>query len=178
MLQTQRLLLRELTLDDAWFVVTMLNDPDWIRFIGDRNVHTRAEAEQYLLRGPLAMYARFGHGLWLVQTKSAAEPIGICGLIAREGLGDVDLGFALLPRHRRQGYAFEAASACLAHAPAELGLRRIVAITTLDNHASARLLERLGLRFERMIQLPGSEEELKLFAGEAPFKVSTAGSSH
>lgn len=166
-LETGRLVLRRLTPADAPFIVELLNDPDWIRYIGDRGVRTVEQAADYIERGPAAMYARHGFGLYLTELKAGGEPIGLCGLIRRDFLEDVDIGFAFLPRYRGAGYAREAAESVVRYA-ATLGLRRLVAITTQDNERSAQLLERLGLRFERMVAYPGEEEDLRLFAVELP----------
>jgi [ribosomal protein S5]-alanine N-acetyltransferase len=167
-LETERLWLRELASSDADFVLALLNDPDWLRFVGDRKVHTLEAARRYIEDGPLAMYERVGFGLWLVERKTDRAPLGICGLVARVGLGDVEIGFAFMPAHRGQGYAREAAAACLRHGQGALGLKRIVAITSLDNDDSIRLLEQLGFRFERTLRLSDSDEDLNLFAIETP----------
>ena len=163
-LETPRLRLRHLHAGDSAFVLALLNDPSWLRYIGDRGVRTLADGERYIEDGPVAMYAREGFGLWLVERKADGEPLGICGLIRREGLADVDLGFAFLPQFRGQRYAHEAAGATLRHATDVLGLARIVAITVADNLASCGLLERLGFRFERMIRRRPDDDELKLYA--------------
>jgi RimJ/RimL family protein N-acetyltransferase len=163
-LETERLRLRELTLDDAPFVLALLNDPDWRRYIGDRGVRTLDAARAYIQDGPLAMYARVQFGLWLVVRKSDGQPLGLCGLLTRPGLADVDIGFAFMPAFRGQGYAREAAAACLQHGLGTLGLKRIVAIATHDNHASTKLLESLGMRFEKTVRIPNDDEELNLFA--------------
>ncbi len=162
-LTTPRLTLRRFTEDDAPFILELINDPDWLRFIGDKGVRTLEDARRYLRDGPIAMYARFGLGLLCVELKSGA-PVGMCGLIRREGVTDVDLGFALLPAFRSQGLAREAASATLAHGHGSLGLQRIVAFTAADNAASAHLLGNIGMRLERTTTLPDSAEELLLFA--------------
>jgi RimJ/RimL family protein N-acetyltransferase len=163
-LETERLTLRQLTVEDDAFIFELVNDPDWLRFIGDRGVRTLEDARSYILNGPVAMYERVGFGLYLVELKGDGIPIGMWGLIKREGLDDVDIGFAYLPKYRSQGYAYEAASAVLAYGQREFGLTRIVAITTIDNELSVRLLIRLGFVFEKLIQLPNDSEELKLFA--------------
>jgi RimJ/RimL family protein N-acetyltransferase len=163
-LETERLALRELTAGDAEFVLELLNDPAFIRYIADRGVRTLEQAREYILDGPVASYARNGFGLWLAVLKAGGTPAGICGLLRREGLQDVDVGYAFLPRYRGQGYAFEAAAAVLDYGRQALGLRRIVAIVSPDNARSIRLLEKLGLQFERMVRLPGDDEEIKLFA--------------
>src|SRR6266404_4654618 len=165
-LETERLTLRRLSLDDGAFILRLLNDPSWLRFIGDKGVKTLADARNYILTGPMAMYARLGFGLYLTERKSDAAPIGICGLIKRDTLEDVDIGFAFLPDFRRKGYAREAAAAVMAHARSAFGLRRLVAITSPDNEASIRLLEKLGLRFEATVSLAGDSHEVSLFAAD------------
>jgi len=164
LLQTGRLRLRELDEHDAAFMLELLNEPGWIRFIGDRGIRTEEAARDYLRRGPMKMYRERGFGLWCVEVKPAGTPVGICGLIKRDGLEDVDIGFAFLARHERQGYGVESARAVMAHARGALGLQRIVAITSVDNHGSIGLLEKIGLRFEKMVTMPGDDEEIKLFA--------------
>lgn len=161
-LETQRLRLRPLVADDAPFIIELLNDPDWIRFIGDRKVRTVEDACGYIDR-TRAMYERYGVGSLLVEVKSTGEPAGISGLIRREGLDDADIGFAFLPRFRSRGYAYEAAAACIDHGRRELGFTRIVAINSLDNEHSAKLLEKLGLRFEKIVTMPGATEESRLY---------------
>jgi RimJ/RimL family protein N-acetyltransferase len=165
-LETERLQLRQLTLDDAGFVLRLLNEPSFIQNIGDREVRTIDQAHDYIRRGPLASYAKFGFGLWLVETKSDIAPIGICGLLKRDVLDDVDIGYALLPEFWSQGYALETASAVMSYAGKTLGLSRVVAVTNPDNQASIRLLEKMGFRFERMVRLSDDAPEIKLFAGE------------
>jgi RimJ/RimL family protein N-acetyltransferase len=163
-IETDRLLLREMDVErDAAFILRLVNDPAWLRFIGDRNVHSVAAAKAYIREGPRRMYELHGLGLYLVVRKLDDEPMGLCGLIKRDTLDDVDIGFALLPQFWRRGYAHEAASATLQHARDALGLRRVVAITTIDNVASGLLLEKLGLRFERMIKLVPEDDELRLY---------------
>ncbi|CAM9695251.1 unnamed protein product [Phaeothamnion confervicola] len=155
---TYRLALRRLTAEDAPFIFELVNDESWLRFIGDKGVRTLADAQKYILNGPVEMYARFGFGLWLVETRDGNTPIGICGLIKREALDDVDLGFAFLPQFWGKGYAFEAASAAMIYGKMALKLKRIVAITAPDNHRCAKLLTRLGFHFERLMQLNGADE--------------------
>jgi ribosomal-protein-alanine N-acetyltransferase len=163
-LETGRLRLRELDEErDASFILRLVNDPDWLRFIGDRNVHNLADAQVYIREGPRRMYELHGLGLYLMERKSDREPTGLCGLIKRETLVDVDIGFALLPEFRGRGYVHEAGVAVLHHAQTALGLGRVVAITTTDNIASGRVLEALGLGFERMIRLEPAGDELRLY---------------
>jgi [ribosomal protein S5]-alanine N-acetyltransferase len=162
-LETERLRLRELTADDAEFVVAQLNDPEFIRNVADRGVRTAAAARTYILDGPVASYRRHGFGLLLVELKDSRTPIGICGLIRREGLDDVDLGYALLPHFRSKGHAHEAAAAVMAHTRI-LGLARVVAIVSSHNSESIRLLRKLGFWYERQIRLADDAEELELFA--------------
>ena len=162
-LETARLRLRPLTPDDAAFIYELVNDPDWIRFIGDRKVRNLDDARAYIGR-TVAMYERHGVGSLLTELKETGEALGICGLIRREGLDDVDIGFAFLPRHRARGYAHEAAAAVIAHGREKLGVKRVVAINSKDNDASARVLEKLGLRFEKVVTMPNDPEELRFFS--------------
>ena len=166
-LETDRLILRRLNAEDAPFILELLNDPGWLRFIGDKGVKTLEDARGYIRNGPAEMYARLGHGLYLTALKDGGIPIGLCGLIKRDTLKDVDIGFAFLPQYRGRGYAFEAAAATLAHGRTSLGLKRIVAIAAPDNLASARLLERIGLHHEGQIRLADDAQPLSLFASAA-----------
>ena len=163
-LETNRLILRRLSVDDDAFILKLVNDPLWLRFIGDRDVRTLDDARAYILKGPVAMYERVGFGLYLVERKSDGVSLGICGLIKRDALDDVDLGFAFLPEFRAHGYAYESAAAVLAYGKSVFSLKRIAAITSSDNERSARLLEKLGFTFEKMLQLPDDDGEVKLFA--------------
>lgn len=165
--ETERLRVRWLNTGDSAFILELVNEPSWIRFIGDKGVKTPQDAVRYIENGPVAMYKRVGFGLYMVELKEIGQPIGICGLIKREGLKDVDLGFAFLPRFWSKGYAFESASAVISYGSKVLGLRRIVAILSRDNHRSSRLLEKLGFCFEGTIKLRPDDEELKLY-GIAP----------
>jgi RimJ/RimL family protein N-acetyltransferase len=160
-IETQRLALRWLNTADSPFILELVNEPSWLKYIGDKGVHTLEDAETYIRKGPINMYERHGFGLYLVEARESGESIGICGLIKRETLDDVDLGFAFLPRFWGERYAFEAASGTLAHAK-NVGMSRIVAITSQDNHRSIKLLEKLGFGFERNLPLAG--EELNLYA--------------
>jgi RimJ/RimL family protein N-acetyltransferase len=167
--ETDRLVLRRLSADDAEFVFELVNDPAWLRFIGDRGVRSLDDAREYIRKGPVDSYSRLGFGLYAVERKEGGGPIGICGLVKRDFLDDVDIGFALLPAFRGKGYAREAARATMSYAREVVGLDRIVAISSPDNAASARLLEEIGLRFEKMIRIsPDSPEEVRLFATADP----------
>ncbi len=163
-LETARLSLRELNPDDAPFILELVNEPAWLRFIGDRRIRTLEAARDYVLNGPMAMYRRRGFGLWLVESKGSGTPLGICGLIKRETLADIDLGFAFLSAHHRQGYAFEAATATVAYAKSVLGLARMVAVVSPDNEGSCRLLEKLGFCLERVTCLSENAPAVKLYA--------------
>jgi RimJ/RimL family protein N-acetyltransferase len=163
-LETERLVLRWLSTSDAAFILQLVNEPSWLQYIGDRGVKTLEDAENYIKKGPLEMYGRLGFSLNLVELKGSDEPIGICGLIKRESLDDVDIGFAFLPGFWGKGYALETASATILYGKSVLGLSRIVAITSQDNDPSGKLLEKLGFRLERLVRLETDGEELKLFA--------------
>jgi len=163
-LETERLVLRVQTTDDAVFILELMNTPSWLEFIGDRGVRTIEDAKAYILNGAVRMYEQHGFCLFLVERKDDHTPLGICGLVKRDTLEDVDVGFAFHSKYWGKGYAYEAASAVMAHAKDTLGLKRIVAITSQDNHASSNLLEKVGLQFEGLIQLSNDSEKLKLFA--------------
>ena len=162
-LETERLILRELSTADAPFILHLLNEPSFLRFIGDKGVRDLDDARNYILNGPVASYERHGFGLYFVQLKNSGTPIGMCGLLKRESLTDVDIGFAFLPEFWNKGYAFESGAAILSYGKDVLKLPRIVAITDKDNDASAKLLDRLGLRFDRLITMPGETHEIRLF---------------
>lgn len=158
-LRTERLRLRPFALDDAPFILELLNEPAFHRFIGDRQVRTEEQARDYLERGPLASYTAFQFGLCAVLTKTG-KPAGMCGILKRDGLEDPDLGFAFLARYWGRGYAQEAAEAVLAFARDARSLPRVAAITDPANRRSIRLLERLGMKRIGPVQLPDGDELL------------------
>ena len=162
-LETDRLILRRLTTGDAEFVLELLNEPSFLQYIGDRGVRSLEEAREYIVNRLVASYERNGFGLYLVELKESRIPIGISGLVKRDALPDADIGFAFLPAYWSKGYAVESAAAVMNYARDVLGLTRIVAITSLDNEGSAKLLGKIGLRFERLIKLSEDAEEVKLF---------------
>ncbi len=162
-LETGRLALRRLELADAPFIVELLNDPAFIRYIADRGVRNEADARQYLASGPLASYAQHGFGLFHVSLRDGGTPIGMCGLLKRPELDDVDIGFAYLPAYCGKGHAFEIAAALLANARRLFGVPRVVAIVNHDNAASIGLLGRLGFGFEKKIAVPWHSDELLLY---------------
>jgi RimJ/RimL family protein N-acetyltransferase len=161
-IETDRLILRWVEEKDAEFIYALLNEPGWLKYIGDKGIRTLEDARNYIQNGPRAMYEREGFGLFLTELKEDHTPIGLCGLIKREGLEDVDIGFAFLSGYQSQGYAYEAASGTLEFAK-NLGLKRIVAITTKDNDSSCRLLEKLGMELDGFVTLPNDTEELKKY---------------
>ncbi len=166
MIETERLVLTQLADRDAEFIRGLLNEPSFIRYIGDRGVRTADDARRYIQDGPVVSYARHGFGLYRVGLKPDDTPIGICGVLKRDTLPEPDLGFSLLPAWWSNGYAQEAASAVMQQARGPFGLGRIVAITSVDNEPSIRLLGKLGFRFERMIRLGEDAADLRLFACE------------
>ena len=162
-LETERLSLREFTVDDAQFILTLLNKPSFLRYIGDKQVRNLEDAGAYILNGPVASYERNGFGLYLVELKESYTPIGMCGFLKRDELPDPDIGFAFMPEFWGKGFAFEAATAVLEDARQRLGLQCILAITSLDNEASIKLLQRLGLRFDKVITTAAGREQVRLF---------------
>jgi ribosomal-protein-alanine N-acetyltransferase len=158
-----RLRLRRFNLEDAPFVLELVNQPEWLRHIGDRNVRDLDAARAYLRNGPLAMYARHGFGMYAIELNTGGAPIGMCGLLKRDSLPDVDIGYALLSAHVGHGYALEAAAACVDLARSQFRLPRLIAITLPENARSAQLLVRLGMRFERRFLHGDPAEELCLY---------------
>ena len=163
MLETERLTIRRITLDDAAFMVATLNDPGFLTHIGDRGVRTLADAEAYIRDRVLASYEAHGFGMFRGALKAGDEGLGTAGFVRREGLAGPDLGFAFLAAHTGKGYGYEAASALLGWGRERLGLPPLLAITAVDNHASAALLAKLGFRETERILLPGYSGESRLF---------------
>ncbi|SFG10299.1 GNAT family N-acetyltransferase [Pontibacter chinhatensis] len=161
--ETERLLLRPTSYEDAPFVLELLNTPEWIQFIGDRNVKSIEAAKEYISTRMMPQLQRLGYGNYTVIRKSDGAKLGSCGLYDRDGLEGIDIGFAFLKEYGGQGYAFEAASKVKEAAFSIYGIRQLVAITTKDNLASQKLLEKLGLKYSRMVKLPNDNEELMFY---------------
>ena len=153
-------------MEDAEFIRELLNEPSFIQNIGDRGVRTKADACRYILNGPVVSYDRLGFGLYLVALKETDTSIGICGLVKRDTLEDVDIGFAFLPKSWGKGYAYESATAVMEYGRKVVGLKRIVAVTAPGNESSIRVLRKLGLRFEKMIRMSEDGKESRLFVPE------------
>ena len=165
-LATERLVLRELVPDDAPFMLALLNDPAYILNIADRGVRDLEGARRYLEERWRASYAEHGFGLWAVVHRETGACTGLCGLIRRAGLDHVDIGYAFLPAFRGQGFAVESALGVKAYARDVVGLTRLVAVVTPGNDRSIRVLERLGMHFERTLRLPGDASDVALYATE------------
>ena len=162
-LQTDRLILRRMSVDDAEFMLETLNEPLYIQNVADRGVRTIHDAIDYIRTKIMPSYEQSGFGFYVVELKETREPIGVCGIVKRETMEDVDIGYSLLERFFGNGYAYEAAAAVMDYGRKVHGLSRIVGITAPDNHRSSRLLEKLGLKFEKMIELPGFSGPSRLF---------------
>ncbi|WP_306350909.1 GNAT family N-acetyltransferase [Flavobacterium sp. '19STA2R22 D10 B1'] len=162
-LETDRLQLRYLTLDDSTFIYTLLNTPEWIKYIGDRDIKSLDDARNYITNGPFESYEKNGFGPFVVQLKESNIPIGLCGLYKRDGLDDVDIGFAFLSEYSGKGYAYEAASTTLEYAKTTLNMNSIAAITVEYNISSINLIKKIGLTFEKIIRIPNDPEDLMLF---------------
>lgn len=163
-LTTERLQLRPLAIEHASFILNLTNTEGWLKNIGDRNIHSIEDAENYLNKNYILHHEIHGFGFCAVHLKSDDTPIGTCGIMKREGLEDIDIGFALLPAYAKKGYAFEAATAVMEYAKQELKLKKVVAITVKSNQSSRRLLEKIGLSFEKITYLPNDNEPLCLYA--------------
>jgi [ribosomal protein S5]-alanine N-acetyltransferase len=163
LIDTNRLVIRDITEQDFHFIFRLLNEPSWIKYIGDKGIKTETDAKNYIQTGPLQMYKDFGFGLFLVTLKENAIPIGLCGLIKRPSLENIDLGYAFLPEYTGKGYAFEATKAVIKYGKEQLSIDKIVAITTIDNLNSEKVLLKLGFSFDSLIIENNASEELKLF---------------
>jgi RimJ/RimL family protein N-acetyltransferase len=162
-IETPRLVLRRFVFDDAPQIVGLLTQPSFLKNIGDRGVRNVEDAHRYLREGPMAMYEQYGFGLWHVSRRSDGEFVGMCGLLKRDILPDADIGYAYLPEHWGQGYAFEAARAALDLGVSRFGLKRLIGVVSDHNAASIRVLEKLGMRFERMFPMRADEPEVRLY---------------
>ena len=162
-LDTKRIQLRYFELEDAPFIIELLNTESWKKFIGDKNVHTIGDAKLYIQNGLRDSYQKNGYGLYMVLLQEGT-PIGMCGLVRRDYLDHADIGFALLPQYEGLGYGFEAAEATLNYARENLKLSTILGITIPENKRSINLLERIGLKEIGTTKHPGSEEALLLFS--------------
>jgi ribosomal-protein-alanine N-acetyltransferase len=162
-LETSRLILRRLEFDDASFLVSLLNQPSFLANIGDRGVRNPEDACRYMREGPMAMYEKYGFGLWHAARKSDGVGIGMCGLLKRDILPDVDIGYALLPDFWGVGYAFEAANAVLRHGARSFGVSRVIGVVSEGNMASIRVLEKIGMSFERMFPMHENEPPVRLY---------------
>ena len=163
-MSTDRLLINRITLDDADFILKLMNDKDWIKNIGDRGIRTIEEAKEYIRTRFLKTYNEAGFGFYSLILKDTQQIIGIAGLVDREGIDDIDIGYGMLPEFRGKGYAFEATKAVFEYGYKDLKLDKIVAIVNPDNPGSIKLLSKLGLKFEKMIRLPDEEIDIMLFS--------------
>ena len=165
MIETKRLTLRPLTLDDAAFYLRLLNEPSFLEHIGDKGVRNLDDARAAMLAGPIAMQAQLGYSLWMVIRKEDGAAIGMCGLIKRDTLPDTDLGYAYLPAYWGHGYAWEAASAAMAYGRDVIGLQRLLGIVSPGNKASSELLKKLGMHY---VERLATEKETDLYRIEFP----------
>lgn len=162
-IETERLVLRQLTADDAEFLIRLLNEPSFIANIGDRQVRNVVDAHRYVELGPAAMYRKHGVGLRVVVLKETHEPVGLCGLLKRDEIEDFDIGYAFLEEHWRRGYAYESARAVMKWARATLRLQRVIGFIAPHNDPSARVLEKLGFRYEKTVPFPTAENISRMY---------------
>ena len=162
LIETERTILRETVEGDGEFILDLLNQPSFIKYIGDRNVRSVEAAREYIENRFAESYRKFGFGMWAVELKDSGTPIGICGFVKRDTLPDADIGFAILPQFEGKGYALESAVGVMGYGGDVFQFKRVLAITTKDNESSGRLLGKLDFKFERLIVL--NDEELKLFS--------------
>lgn len=162
--ETERLFLRPVVESDAPFILKLLTTPKFLKFIGDREVRTLDQAKKYIRKKMLPQLYRLGYGNYAVVRKSDGTLVGTCGLHDRKGLEGVDIGFAFLPEYEGKGYAFESANKVKKVAITEFGIGTILGVTSRNNISSRKLLEKLGLRFQRMITLPNEDKEICLYS--------------
>jgi RimJ/RimL family protein N-acetyltransferase len=165
-IETPRLTLREISAGDAEFIFALMNEAAYLQFIGDRGIRTLENARAYILAKLAPSYAKFGYGLYLVELKGRQVPVGICGFVRRDALEHPDIGFAFLREHCSKGFALESARAVLNYGLGALGFTTVLGVTLPANQASIRLLERLGLRYQRMVRLPPNDQDSMLFSTE------------
>ncbi|MCC8360329.1 GNAT family N-acetyltransferase [Salinimicrobium sediminilitoris] len=166
--ETERLILRPTTTEDAAFIYELLNTPKWLQFIGDRNITSVEEAEQYIIDKMLPQLERLGFSNNCVIRKEDGAKIGTCGLYDREGVEGLDIGFAFLPQYENKGYGFEAASRIMKFALEELEVRTVAGITSRENLASQKLLKKLGMKFSGEINYQDDQEKSFLFRLSVP----------
>lgn len=165
-LETERLILSEFNKEDSGLIFNLLNSPGWVKYIGNRKINSLADAEEYINSKLRKGYEESGYGFYLVTAKVTGEKAGMCGLVKRAGLENTDLGFALLPEYENKGYAYEAASAVIKYAENDLKMNKLDAITVPYNLSSIKLLEKLGLKMIKTINIPGDPEDLLLYSIE------------
>ena len=161
MIKTKTLTLREFDIDDAPFILELLNDPAWIEFIGDRGVRNLDDAQSYIRERLQTSHQDAGFGMWLVEKDGVA--IGTCGLLKRDYLDELDIGFAFLPAYRGKGHAYEAAKGIMAYAKESLKKERLLAFVSVGNHKSIALLKKLGMQYQRNFKIPNDDADLELY---------------
>jgi len=166
--QTERLMLRHAAADDAAFVLRLLNEPSFLRFIGDRGVRTLDDARRYITDRFTASYERYGFGMWIVERRDVGGPLGISGIVRRDTLPGPDIGFAFLPEHWGLGYGQESARAVRDHALGPLALRRLLAIANPVNAPSIRILEKIGMTLHERRALVEGASPVCVYALDAP----------
>ncbi len=165
-LETERLILREAELTDHAFFLKLLNTPKWKQYIGDRGLKTNTDSKDYIQDRLIKNYHTNGFGFYIMILKESSTSIGICGFVKRDFLDYQDFGFALLPDYERQGYTYEAGLSTLKYAENQLGFSKTLAITSKDNTASQKLLEKLGFELKSTVIEPSSGDELSLYSRE------------
>ena len=162
-LDTERLILRTITADDAAFYYELVNDPTWLEHIGDKGIRSVEQARAAIIDGPCVMQARLGHSLYVMERRSDGRPLGLCGLIKRDSLPDVDIGYAIRPAYFGQGYTYEAAATVVAYARGQMGMKRLLGITSPANTSSIKLLEKLGMGFVEFQMLPPDSRPTNIY---------------
>ena len=162
--ETKRLSVREITIEDAQFVLRLVNEPSFVSNIGDKGVRNLNDAERFIQDGYWTNQERPGHGMFLVALKDGGDPIGGCGLLYRKALDVTDIGFAFLPEYWNRGFAYEAAEAIMEYGHSSLGVKKIVGLTSADNLGSIKLLQKLGLDFDKTVKMSDDDPGTVLYS--------------
>ena len=162
--ETQRLILREITIEDAKFLLRLANEPSFVSNIGDKGLRNLKDAERFILDGYWTNQELPGYGMFLVELKAGGIPIGGCGLLYRKALDVTDIGFAFLPEYWNRGFAYEAAEAILKYGHSTLGVDKIVGLTSADNYSSIKLLKKLGMEFEKTVKMSDDDPGTVLYS--------------
>ena len=148
-ISTDRLHLHLLATGDYEFIIQLVNSKGWIKFIGDRNIHSKEESVAYINKIVDSTNIYY----WVVRIKEGNIPIGVIWFLKRDYLENFDIGFAFLPEFAGRGYAYEAAKEILSIVSTYPAYHTVLATTIPHNLRSIKLLIKLGLYFEKELEV-------------------------